>query len=248
MSIKRVLVSHQAPTDENSPYRQLAREWGLEIDFMNFVTIQDLPTHEFRKQNINPMNFTAIIFTSKIAVDHYFRICRDLRIEMPPEMKYFCISDATAKYLQKYITIRKRKLYIGDRNVQDLYPLFKKYSKEKYLFPCGEPRNKELTDFMQASGLYFQEAIVYNTVPCDIRSIANAQYDLICFFSPNSVESLWSNFPNYQQNQTLVAVFGGHTARVARESGLRVDIEAPTTAAPSMTMAIDNYLKENKTK
>jgi uroporphyrinogen-III synthase len=242
VNVSSILVTHAAPSDENSPYHQIQRQYGVKFDFQNFIEIAGVPTPEFRKQNIHPLEYTAVIFTSKHSVDHFFRICRDLRIEMPAEAKYFCVSDSTAKYLQKYITIRKRKLFVGERSTADLIPLVKKHTTENYLLPGGESSKSDLTDFMIQNGYSLKEAMVYSTVYCDLSKLKLTQYDMICFFSPTSVLSLSHNFPQFQQKSKLVAVFGKSTAKAAEQAGLRIDIEAPRPNTPSMTMAIEQYL------
>lgn len=241
--IKAILITHAAPTDENSPYYQLAKKFKVQIDFANFIEIEGVATPEFRKQNIHPLEFGAIIFTSKHAIDHFFRICKDLRVEMPAETKYFCVSDATAKYLQKYITIRKRKLYVGEKGISDLIPLVKKHSTEKFLFPTGEITRNELTEFMQKQGYQLREGLVYQTVYCDVSKLKLNDYQLICFFSPQSVGSLYQAMPKYKQAKTLVAVFGKLTAKAATDAGLQVNIEVPQPDMPSMAMAIEHLLK-----
>ena len=242
--IKRVLVTHPEPSDENSPYHQLARKFGLRIDFKPFLHIGAISTSEFRKQNIYPLDFSAIIFTNKAAIDHYFRICKDLRIEMPADTKYFCLGDAVAKYLQKYIIIRKRKLYVADRHMSELLQLFKKHTKDRYLFPTGDLVRPEITEYMERTMLAFRVAMVYQTVPSDLSGTFSDPYDLICFFSPASVDALFHNFPDYQQGETRIAVFGQLTAHAALKTGLSVDIEAPQPEFPSMTSAIESYLKQ----
>jgi len=245
MPIKKVLISHAQPADENSPYQSLIKDWHLEIDFLNFMSIEGLPTPEFRKQNIHPLDYTAVIFTGKNAVDHFFRIAKDLRVEMPPDMKYFCVSESTAKYLQKYIVIRKRKLFVGEKTVKDLFPYIKKNSGDKYLYPGGEIRRNELSEYFQTQKYSLKEAMVYQTVPADLSPIKSNKFDLICFYSPASIEVLFQQYPDYQQGETRVAVFGESTARSAEDAGLRIDIMAPAPGLPSMTMAIEHYLKQN---
>lgn len=242
--IKTILISQPYPTDENSPYFKLAKEWGLTIDFRKFIQIDGVSVNEFRKQNINPLSFTAVIFTSKYAIDHYFRLMKDLKIEMPPEMKYFCVSEATSKYLQKYIVIRKRKLYVGERTSRDLIDLVKKHPKEKYIFPCSSIHTTSLTDWMEEQKYHLAKAIIYNTVTSDLSDLENVYYDMLCFYSPSGIESLYSNFPDFKQNDTVLAAFGPTTAQAMRDAGLRVDIEAPKPNMPSMTAAIEAYLKE----
>lgn len=243
--IKSILISQPPPTDENSPYFRLADKWKLKIDFRKFIQIEGVSTNEFRKQSINPLDYTAVIFTSKYAIDNYFRILGDLKIEMPADMKYFCVSEATAKYLQKYIVIRKRKLYVGLRTSRDLIDIIKKHPKEKFLFPCSSIHTPHLTDWMKDNKFDLKEAVIYNTVSSDLSDLENIFYDMICFFSPSGIESLLENFPNFKQNDTVIAVFGPTTGKAAVAAGLRVDIQAPTPSMPSMTGAIEQYLKEN---
>jgi uroporphyrinogen-III synthase len=242
--IKTILISQPYPTDENSPYFKLRDKWGLKIDFRKFIQIDGVSVGEFRKQGISPLDYTAVIFTSKYAIDHYFRLLKDLKIEMPADMKYFCVSEATAKYLQKYIVIRKRKLYVGLRTSRDLIDVVKKHAKEKYIFPCSEIHTRHLTDWMEEKNFNLQKAIIYNTVASDLSDLREVKYDMICFYSPSGVESLLQNFPDFEQNDTVISVFGPTTAKAARDAGLRIDIEAPNPNMPSMTMAIEDYLKK----
>jgi uroporphyrinogen-III synthase len=243
--VKSVLISQPYPTDENSPYFSLAKKWGLKIDFRKFIQIEGVSTNEFRKQSVNPLDFTAIIFTSKYAIDHYFRILKDLKIELPPDMKYFCVSEATAKYLQKYIVIRKRKLFVGLRTSRDLIDVIKKHKKEKYIFPCSSIHTPHLTDYMKEHQFNLVEAVIYNTVASDLSDLKGIKYDIIAFYSPSGVESLYQNFPDFEQGETVVAVFGPTTAKAAEVQNLRVDIEAPKPNLPSMTAALEDYLKRS---
>ena len=242
--IKTILISQPYPSDENSPYFKLAKEWGLKIDFRKFIQIDGVSVNEFRKQNINPLEYTAVIFTSKYAIDHYFRLMKELKIEMPPEMKYFCVSEATSKYLQKYIVIRKRKLYVGVRTSKDLIEIVKKHPKEKYIFPCSAIHTRSLTDWMEERNYNLAKAVIYNTVSSDLSDLENVYYDMLCFYSPSGIESLLTNFPDFKQNDTVLASFGPTTAAAMRKNDLRVDIEAPKPNMPSMTAAIELYLKE----
>lgn len=242
--VKSILVSHGPPADEASPYYVLAREWNLTIDFKEFVGTDGLTTSEFRKQNINILNYTGVIFTGRNAVDHFFRICKDLRIELPPDTKYFCTGDTIAKYLQKYIVIRKRKLFVGEKTTADLLEILKKHAKENLLYPCGETKSKFI-DQVETMGLKVRPALVYQTVAANLLSLNAAQYDMICFFSPPGIEAFLTNFPTFSQAQaqTLIAVYGDNTAQACEEAGLRVDIRAPLPQAPSLTTALENYLK-----
>lgn len=244
--VKTILISQPYPNDENSPYFKLADKWDLKIDFRKFIKIEGVSTNEFRKQNINPLDHTAIIFTSKYAIDHFFRLLADLKIEMPPDMKYFCVSEASAKYMQKYVTIRKRKLFVGLRTSRDLIEVVKKHKKESFLFPCSAIHTRHLTDWMEENEFELTKAIIYNTVPSDLSDLRDVKYDMICFYSPSGVDSLLENFPDFTQNDTVVSVFGPTTAKAAIDAGLRVDIQAPKPNMPSMTAAIEDYLKNNR--
>jgi len=216
---------------------------------MNFITIQERTVEEFREQNQNPLKFTAIILTSKFAVDNFFRITKELRLELPPEMKYLCVNEMTSKYLQKYIIIRKRKLYIGKGTLAQLFPIIQKHTKERYLYPCSEGHsNTELSEFMEQKGYYFREVFVYQTIPEDLSDIKKSKFDMICFFSPTAIDALFTSIPKYKQKETVIATFGIQTTKYAEEMGLRIDIQAPSPEFPSLTSAIDAFLKENKKK
>lgn len=243
--VKSILISQPYPSDENSPYFKLAKKWGLKIDFRKFIQIEGISVNEFRKQSINPLDFSAIIFTSKYAIDHFFSLLSELKIEFPPDMKYFCVSEATAKYLQKYITVRKRKLFVGIRTSKDLIDVVKKKKDEKFLFPCSAIHTRHLTDWMEENGLDLTKVVIYNTVPSDLSDLREVYYDMICFYSPSGVDSLLKNFSDFEQNDTVIAVFGPTTANAVLNAGLRVDIQAPKPNMPSMTAAIEAYLKEN---
>jgi len=241
--VKSILISQPQPTDENNPFLLIGKKWNIKIEFRKFIQIQGISAPEFRKQNLDPLKFTAVIITSKYAVDNYFRICKELKVEMPADMKYFCVSEATAKYLQKYIVIRKRKLFVGERTATDLLPLIKKYPNEKYIYPCSDIHRTDLTDFMHDNGYNIKEAVIYQTVASELNDIQIKNYDMLCFFSPSGIESLFKNFPDFVQENTRIGVFGPTTARIAKEMGLKVDIEAPSPNAPSMAGAIEQYLK-----
>ena len=242
--VKSILVTQEAPSDVNSPYLKLAEKFNLKIDFRPFIQVEPGPVKEFRKQKIDILQHTAIIFTSRNAVDHFFTICSELKIEMPADMKYFCVSDQTSNYLQKYIVIRKRKIFTGLKTAQDLLELLKKHKNEKYLFPCSDIRKNDIPDFLKQNGYTFTEAIIYNTVASDLSDLKEVFYDIIAFFSPSGITSLFQNFPEFKQNNTRIAAFGPTTAQAARDAGLILDIEAPLPNAPSMTGALELYIKK----
>lgn len=242
--VKSILVSQPEPKDENSPYYKLAEKYNLKVDFRKFIQVDPVSMKEFRKQKIDILNHTAIIFTSRNAVDHLFSICEELKIEMPADMKYFCISEQTANYLQKYIVIRKRKIFTGHRTAEDLIEILKKHKNEKYLFPCSDIRKDDIPNFLSENDFQWSEAIIYRTVASDLSDLEDVYYDILAFFSPSGIHSLFTNFPDFKQNDTRIAAFGPTTAKAVRDHGLTLDIEAPLPNAPSMTGAIELYIKK----
>ena len=241
--VKSILVTQEAPTDLNSPYLKLAEKFNLKIDFRPFIQVDPVPAKEFRKQKVDILNHTAIIFTSRNAVDHFFIICQELKIEMPADMKYFCISDQTSNYLQKYIVIRKRKIFTGLKDTHDLLEIVKKHKNEKFLFPCSDIRKNDIPDFLRENGYQFTEAVIYHTVAANLSDLKNVYYDILAFFSPSGINSLLVNFPDFIQNNTRLAAFGPTTSKAVYDAGLILDIEAPLPNAPSMTGALELYIK-----
>ncbi len=242
--VESILVSQPKPADDKSPYFELAKKYNLKVDFRAFIQIEPVPLKDFRKQKINILDHTAVIFTSRNAVDHFFRICSESKLEMPAEMKYFCISEQTANYLQKYIVVRKRKIFTGEKTAADMLDLLKKHKNEKFLFPCSDIRKNDIPEFMDLNSLHLTEAVLYNTVACDLSDLAEVNYDIIAFFSPSGINSLFVNFPDFKQNKTRIAAFGPTTAKAVRDHNLILDIEAPLPNAPSMTGAIEMYIKK----
>ncbi|WP_143962574.1 uroporphyrinogen-III synthase [Litoribacter populi] len=242
--VKSILVSQPKPSDDRSPYFQLAEKYNLKIDFRPFIKVEPVSVRDFRKQKIDILKHTAIIFTSRNAIDHFFSICQELKIEMPADMKYFCISEQTAHYLQKYIVIRKRKLFVGVRTASDLFDYFKKHKGEKYLFPCSDIRKDDIPAHLQKNNIEFTEAIIYHTVAADLSDLKDIKYDILAFFSPSGIKSLLQNFPDFNQNNTRIAAFGPTTSQAVRDEGLILDIEAPMPNAPSMTGALELYIKK----
>jgi len=243
-SVSSILVSQPPPENGHSPYYSLAEKYNLKIDFRPFIQVDPVPVKEFRKQKIDILKHTAIVFTSRNAVDHFFRICKALKIEMPSDMKYFCISDQTAYYLQKYIVIRKRKIFTGVKTAEDLIEVLKKHKNETYLFPCSNIRKDDIPVFFEENEFKFSEAVMYETVASDLSDLEDVYYDIIAFFSPSGIHSLLKNFPEFKQNKTRIAAFGPTTAKAVRDAGLKLDIEAPLPNAPSMTGAIEEYIKK----
>lgn len=242
--VKTILVSQPKPADPKSPYYTLAKKYDIQIDFRPFIQVDPISAKEFRKQKIDILKHSAVIFTSRNAVDHFFNICKDLKIDVPADMKYFCISEQTAYYLQKYIVVRKRKIFTGSRTAQDLIEILKKHKNEKYLFPCSNIRKEDIPQFLEENGYNFSEAVIYETVASDLSDLDDVLYDVIAFYSPSGINSLFVNFPDFKQNNTRMAVFGPTTAKAARDANLIVDIEAPMPNAPSMTGALELYIKK----
>jgi len=242
--VRSILVSQPKPSDERSPYFQLAEKYKIKVDFRPFIQVEPVTIKDFRKQKIEILKHTAVIFTSRNAIDHFFGICQELKIEMPADMKYFCISEQTAHYLQKYIVIRKRKLFVGNRTAADLFDFFKKHKSEKYLFPCSDIRKEDIPDFLSKNGIDFTEAIIYHTVAADLSDLKDIKYDILAFYSPSGIKSLFQNFPDFEQGKTRIAAFGPTTAQAVKEMDLILDIEAPLPNAPSMTGALELYIKK----
>ena len=243
-TVQSILVSQPQPSSEKSPYFSLSEKYDIKIDFRPFIQIDPVEIREFRKQKINILDHSAVILTSRNAVDHFFRLATESKVEIPTDMKYFCISEQTANYLQKYIVIRKRKIFTGVRTAMDLIEVLKKHKNEKYLFPCSNIRKDDIPNFLQTNGYDHNEAIIYKTVASDLSDLADVNYDIIAFFSPSGISSLFDNFPEFKQNNTRIAAFGPTTAKAVRDAGLILDIEAPLPNAPSMTGALEVYIKK----
>lgn len=242
--VKSILVSQPEPSNPNSPYHKLSEKYNLKIDFRKFIEIDPVDIKEFRKQKVNILDHSAVIFTSRNAVDHFFRLATESKIEIPTDMKYFCISETTANYLQKYIVIRKRKIFTGERTAQDLLSVIKKHKTEKFIFPCSDIRTDHIPNFLSENGYEWSEATIYRTVAADLSDLDDVTYDIIAFFSPSGIESLLQNFPKFQQNKTRIAAFGPTTSKAVKDADLILDIQAPLPNAPSMTGAIEVYIKE----
>lgn len=241
--VKSILISQPEPIGENSPYFNLRDKYKLKVDFRKFIHIDPVPYKEFRKMKIDILSHSAIIMTSRNAVDHFFRICKEAKIEMPADMKYFCVTESTANYLQKYITIRKRKIFNGLRTSADLIEVIKKHPKEKYFYPCSEIRTGSIPTFMGENGYEYSEAAIYQTVSSDLSDLASVNYDVIAFFSPSGVTSLFDNFPDFVQGSTRIAAFGPTTSKAVTDAGLTLNVMAPMPNAPSMTGALELYIK-----
>jgi uroporphyrinogen-III synthase len=247
-TVKTILVSQPAPANPRSPYHLLAEKYKLTIDFRQFIKVEAVPGQEFRQERIAILDHTAVILTSRNAIDHFFRMCKEMRVKVPETMKYFCVSESVAFYLQKYVVYRKRKVFIGKQRFAELLDVIKKHKNEKYLFPCSDIAKEEVTNGLDALGVKYSKCIFYRTVAADLSDLENIKYDMLVFFSPSGIESLMKNFPNFKQNSTLIAAFGPTTTKAVVDAGLRLDIEAPKPEWPSMTMAIEAYIKNGSVK
>ncbi len=244
MKIKKILVTQPEPENDKSPFRELAAKNNVKIDFRPFSHVEGLSSKDFRQSRIDILEHSAIIFSAKTAIDHFFRICEEMRITVPDTMKYFCTSESVAFYLQKYIVYRKRKIFYGKTSLNDIEDVLLKNKEEKYLIPLSDNHKNDIPVLLDKLKLVYTKAILYRTVCSDLSDLANIDYDILVFYSPASIKSLFQNFPNFQQNEIKIASFGDATAKAVAEAGLRLDIHAPVPEAPSMTMALDLFIKE----
>ncbi len=244
MKPKTILVTQPAPTDDKNPYADLAKKFSLKIDFKPFIKIEPVAGQDFRQERINILDYSAIVLTSRNAVDHFFRMCKEVRVAVPETMKYFCVSESVAYYVQKYIVYRKRKVFIGKQSFGDLMDVIKKHKDEKYLVPCSDIQKGEIPLLLDKAGVKYTNAVFYRTVAADLSDLKDITYDMLVFFSPGGIESLKKNFPKFKQNGTVMAAFGPTTSKAVRDAGFRLDIEAPLPEAPSMTGAIELYMKK----
>lgn len=246
MKIKKVLVSQPKPASEKSPYYDIAEKYGVKIDFRPFIKVESLSAKEFRQQKVSILDHTAVIFTSRHAIDHFFNLCTELRVTIPETMKYFCVTEAVALYIQKYVQYRKRKIFFGATGkIEDLVPSIVKHKTEKYLVPMSDVHNDDVKNLLDKNNIQHTEAVMYRTVSNDFTSDEEFDYDMLVFFSPAGVTSLKKNFPDFDQKEIRIGTFGSTTAQAVRDAGLRLDLEAPTVQAPSMTVALDMFIKEN---
>jgi uroporphyrinogen-III synthase len=243
--IKKILVSQPKPESEKHPYSELAEKNNLKIDFRPFIQVEGISVKDFRKTRVEILSHGAVIFTSKTAINHFFRIAEELKITIPDEMKYFCSSESIAFYLQKYIVYRKRKIfYSASGNITDIMDILMKHKDENFLVPMSNAHKDEITVLLDKAKIKYTSAIFYNTVCSDLSDLSEINYDVLVFFSPTGIKSLLQNFPGFQQNDIKIATFGTTTAKAATEAGLRLDISAPQPNAPSMTMALEQYIRE----
>lgn len=244
-TVRSILISQPEPDNAKSPFATLAERYKIQLDFQPFIQVEGVDNKEFRKQRVAILEHSAVIFTSRNSIIHFFRICDEMRITMPAEMKYFCKSEAIALYLQKFIQYRKRKVFFANGKQEDFQNLVAKHKDDlKFLLPSSNVAKGHLANFLKESEAEFTVSIFYKTVASDLSHLENIFYDMIVFFSPTGLKSLYENFPDFKQNDTRIAVFGNSTAKAVKEAGLRLDVEAPTVKAPSMTMAIEQYIRK----
>jgi uroporphyrinogen-III synthase len=245
VKIRKILVSQPEPQNPKSPYFELARKYNLKVDFKPFNQVEGITVKDFRQQKINILDFTAVIFTCKTGIDHFFRICNEMRIVVPDAMKYFCITENVAFYLQKYIVYRKRKIFHGKAKFQDLIEIILKHREDNYFVPLSEPHNAEIPELLDNNNIKYTIGTMYKTISTDFSHVKDFDYDILVFYSPSGIKSLRENFPDFIQGDVKIAAFGPTTASAVEHEGLRLDINAPNPKAPSMTMALDDFLKEH---
>jgi uroporphyrinogen-III synthase len=248
LAVKTILVSQPKPEGDKSPYFDLAEKYKLKIDFRPFVQVDGVDVQEFRTQKVTISEHTAVVLTSKVAVDHFFRMAKEVRFDVPDTMKYFCISEQIAYYLQKYVTYRKRKIFFGKQTMEDLAEVMKKHKNEKFLLPCTDLAHDNASLVLTKHKFGYSKAVLYRTVASDLSDLKDIFYDMLVFFTPTGIESLFKNFPDFKQNDTLIAVFGPTTAKTAKEHNLRIDINVPQPGIPSMPAAIEAYIKNEGKK
>ena len=241
--VKTILISQPKP-EGRSPYASIERKYKLKIDFRPFINVEEISAIEFKQQRISILNHDSVIFTSKNSMDHYFGLCEKMRLRVPDTTKYFCVSEAIAHYLQNFITYRKRKIFIGEQSFASLIPLMKKFPESKFLYPCSNVLKERPNPSLEKSGLEYTKAQMYKVVCSDLSDLSDVKYDILVFFSPTGITSLKQNFPDFEQNETRIAVFGKTTLNSLKENKLIADIVVPNKTATSMSMALDQYIKE----
>ena len=246
MKVKTILISQPEPVNENSPYTRLREKHNLKIDFRPFIHVEGVDAKYVRRQKIDFADYTSVILTSRNSVDHFFRLAEDMRFKVSDATKYFCQSEAVAFYLQKYVVYRKRKIYVGEKSLTDLESVFKKFKDEKFLLPSSDILKPTTSSFLDSVGIDWTRAQLYKTVVSDLSDLRDVSYDVLVFFSPSGIQSLFHNFPDFEQNNTKIAVYGNTTVKAADEAKLRIDIKAPTEETPSMTMAIEKFISASK--
>lgn len=243
--IKKILVSQPKPTSEKSPYYDIAEKLEVELVFRPFIKVEGISSKEFRQQKVSLPDYTAIVFTSRHAIDNFFQLAKELRYNIPEDLKYFCVTETIALYIQKYVQYRKRKVFFGNTGkIADLLPCMVKHKSEKYLIPLSDVHNDDVKIMLDAKKLNHTECVMYRTVSNDFTPEEKFDYDMLLFFSPAGINSLMKNFPEFDQKEIAIGCFGPATAKAVKDAGLRLDLEAPTVETPSMTAALDKFIGE----
>lgn len=248
--IQHILITQAKPETEKSPYFDLERKYNVSLSFASFIRVEPIPSKEFRKQKIDIPSYTAIIFNSRNAIEHFFRTCEEMRITVSPDVKYFCITESVALYLQKFILYRKRKVFFADGTNKNLFEVINKYKEqEKFLYPCSHSFDSEITNWLNSNNCIYAIPVLYEIISNDVRDVVRQHdYQIICFFTPLGVKSFVENCPNFKQNGTLFGAFGDNTRKAVINAGFSPDIIAPQPKAPSMVSALENYLSGLKKK
>ena len=248
--VKKILITQPKPDGDKSPYFDLAKKHSITLDFHPFIVVDGIIAKDFRKQKIDIANYSAVIFTSRHAIDHFFRVCHEMKINISQDTKYFCITEAVALYLQKFILYRKRKVFYGaDGTNKSLFDVINKHKdNEKFLYPCSESFDSEITNWLKSNNCGYATPVLYRIISNDIKEVVERNYDVICFFTPGGVKSLMENFPKFKQNGTRIGAFGANTLKAAEEAGLTLEIKAPQPKAPSMVSALELFLSTYKKK
>lgn len=247
-SIQKILITQPRPESDKSPYFELTRKYNVALEFQPFIRLEGIPAREFRKQKIEIPNYTGVVFTSRNAIDHFFRTCEEMKVSVSQDTKYFCITEAVALYLQKFILYRKRKVFYGaDGTNKSMFDVINKHKgNEKFLYVCSEnQQDNEIVNWLKTNNCEFALAFMYRTQSNDVKELlTNTEFDIICFFTPSGIKSLFDNLPKFKQNGTVIGAFGGNTFKAAEEAGLKLEIKAPQPQAPSMVAALDRFLAE----
>lgn len=245
--VKKILITQPRPENDKSPYFELAKKYAVDLEFCPFIQLEGIPSKEFRKQKIEIMEYSSVIFTSRNAIDHFFRICEEMKLTISQDTKYFCITEAVALYLQKFILYRKRKVFYGaDGTNKSLFDVINKHKvNERFLYPCSEnQQDNEIVNWLKNNNCEFKTPYMYRTASCNLSEIKAHDYDVICFFTPSGVKSLFDNFPEFNQNGTIIGAFGSNTSKAIEEAGLKLQIKAPEPQVPSMIAALDKFLSQ----
>lgn len=250
LQVKKILITQPRPEGEKSPYFDLAKKHGITLDFHPFIVVEGVNSKDFRRQKIDIISYSAVVFTSRNAIDHFFRVCTEMKVNVSQDTKYFCITEAVALYLQKFILYRKRKVFYGaDGTNKSLFDVINKHKdNEKFLYPCSESFDSEITNWLKNNNCEYATPVMYRIISNDVKEVVGRNYDIICFFTPGGVKSLLENFPKFKQNGTKIGAFGVNTLKAVEDAGLVLDIKAPQPQAPSMVSALEQYLSSSKKK